>query len=565
MKKFFTLSLVAATAVSAFAFQAKKNSNGTFAEARPAMTKVMSVADVKKLDMPAPLESTMLDAAAESPYKAFYSMHGILLNGIAFGEEGFGYSYNKPYAIAPVSGAYCQGVKGNKWTIGKDDTDITEECAGNKYEIEGEKLGGGYYMPKIRNGNDFYYYGSDGANASVGYGIVFTGEYATDEESLNSVGNYNIYANTQWYMGFSNTVAFGSRKFINKDSVLVTSNSTMIEYEVPAGQYFVLDRVEIPLIVSSDENGQDYASIWEDEEVTLDAYILEETGVKDEYNTYHATISTSDLDSVGDALRMTINFTEVDEDGFEAGITPVLRNNFRLIITGFAKPGIHIGIQMIYDVNSYQTANGYVSEYGTHSYFDQYRDGVVYEDGAFFYDSRVEALVNLIGSYYTFCDYSTGAAKFEGTVPFGSKVYSQEGLDFCVAVSGVSEEGKEYNDFDIFTDATADEIVVVCDDPNLLGYDVDDSYFESNGVQIIYFYVKPVLAGEQGYTVRGTIETEIASMDFEIVAMDENGTSLQKVAVAKENKTMIYNMMGQQVKNTNAKGIYMMNGKKVIK
>lgn len=564
MKKIFTLSLVAVSAVSAFAFQAKDNNVRTFAEGRPMAQKMISVKDVKNLDEEATTKTAAEAKTESTPYTAFYQMHGVLPMGYAFGEQGFGYGYSTPYSVAPCFGATCKGVYGNTWTIGSADTDITEECADNTYTIEGQKVGGGYYMPKIWNGADYYYFGSDGSKASVGYGVVFCGEYTTEAEEMASFGNYNVYGPGKWYGGFSNTVAYGSRKYANAKGQVVTSNTLMLEYEVPAGQMLVLDHIEIPVIVSADENRVDYENMWENEEATLEVTIYEETGVEGEYNTYHGTVTKDDIVKIADDDQMTIVFTE-EEDGFETTVAPVLRNNFQVYIQGFAQEGIHIGIMMIYDENSWKGDDGYYhSEYGSHSYFDEYVDGEETSAGALYADQRVEAIVNLVGGYYTLCDYSTGG-DFNGWVDFGQQTYNDPELgDFCVANSVFDEDDqKAYNDFDLLTCATAEELTIDCEDPYLLAYEIDDQYYADYGIYALYFYTKPLAAGEAAHTITGTISSDVASMNFNIVLKDESGSSISNIAETSSKKA-IYNLMGQEVKNATS-GLYIVNGKKVMK
>lgn len=568
MKKFFSLVVVAATAASAFAFESANNNVRTFADVLPAKSKMVSTSEVNNLNVAAEqksaAEAVNAAAASASPYDAFYQMKNVMPLGYDFGEQGFGYGYSTPLCMAPVAGAQCVGKYGDRWTIGTADTDITEEIVDNTYSIDGQ-VGGTYYMPKIWNGGESYYFGSDGSKASVGYGVAIVGEYDTEVEEMRAFGNYNVFSNSKWYGGFANTVAFGSRKFTNTKGEVITANSLLIEYEVAKDQNLVLDHIDIPVVLSADENGNDYTELWENDDVTLTATIIEDTDVEGEYNTYHAVITKADnLSLVSEDYRLQIFFTE-EEDGFETTITPVLHNNFQLLINGFAQEGIHIGIMMMYDENSYEDESGYVSEYYSHSYFDQYVDGVESKPGAFYCDNRVEAIVNLVGSYYTLCDYRTGSNTLTGWVSKGATTHRDPEIGtFCVAETEIdAETGKVYNDFDISTCAAIEDITVESEDPYLLGYEFDDQYLESDGVLVMYLYTKPLEEGANTHTINGTISTEMASCNFEVVLKGEDSeNNISNVEAA--TKTAIYNLMGQEVKNAD-KGLFLIGGKKVMK
>jgi len=566
MKKTFTLSLVAATAVSAFAFEAKTSSTINFTEARQA---VKVINEVVACDQEATLKLAPA-ATAASPYKAFYKPYGVMYFGLFTGEQGWGYAYSVPYAAAPVGGAYLQAVYGDKWTNrttsedGESYTDeVVDDVVDGKYEISGV-FGNDYYMPKIWNGEDFYYYGSDGSRAAKGYSVVYTGEYATDAEDMMTLGNYNINANTKTYTGWANTAAFGSRAFINTNTGdTITSNKLLIEYQVPAGQSFVLDHIEIPALNAKTVAGTAADSLWEDETVTLEASLVEydETGV---LATYTAIISKSDIVDVSGTNMLNIYFTEEDEDGFESGISPVLHHDFQLVIEGFAKPGIHIATYMSYDNSAYKDAEGYsVSEHYTASYYDQLVNGVENKEGAFYGDARCEAVVNLIGCYYTLADYMTGEPYFEGEVPAGAEVSTTEsGVSYCVAQYTVN--GQAYNDFNLMTPSALDDLEVECEDETFLGYEVDDQYYEQYGAYVFYFIVSPLAEGEQAHTIKGVIKSDLAEMPFTIEVGSDAQNGLNNIA-ASESKSVIYNMMGQKVENINAKGLYLPNGKKIMK
>lgn len=498
----------------------------------------------------APFAATMSNGARKAPASiangAHYTPCNMLKSGLFYGEDDgrFGYNYNLPYLFGQAYWGVYTADKGSNWTIGTSNSDASDciDAEGN-FSVATAQMGvGGFYTPKIwsKDGKYSYFYGSDDADKPE-YSVFFGSE---GEEMEMCV--YTVFADIKWYAGYSNTPAYGTREFTTEDGKHIQSDRVLMDYGYQKG--LVVNKVRV--LLGTAANVPD-GPIAEGKEIDVYLSVVAEDG---EETLYHGVLTSDNVFlSSNNWYIADVVFTEEDEDGFSAEVSPVCNGEVSLLMTGFMQEGVQCEIPMIY----YST-----SDYPTVSYYDQWVDGVqgVSEDGyvAYYADGTNEAMIHLVGYYNFLGELGTGETVFNCTAP----VAGEGGYSW--AVSAV-QDGKEYNDFDLESTFAFDEWDFEFDEDVIAGFDVDSSYLEQYGCYLLYVAVKDLPAGVEGRTTTVKVtsgETATVTINITQGVAGENGIAGLKGEAVEPKQ--IYNLMGQKVLNANAAGLYIQNGKKTL-
>lgn len=492
----------------------------------------------------ASLENVARKAPASVANGAHYTPYNMLKIGVFYSEENaqWGYSYNLPYLFGQAYfGGYTPN-KGGNWTIGTNDSPCDEYVTDGNFSIATAQMGvGGFYTPKIwsKDGKYSYFYGSEDADKPA-YSVFFGG---TGEEMELNV--YTLYADAGFYTGFSNGPGFGSRDFDDEDG-RIQSDRLLVDYGQQKG--LVVNKVRMPLGTA---NNVPDGPIAEGKEIDVYLSVVSEDG---EEALYHGVMTSENVFLSGSWYIADVVFTEEDEDGFSAEVSPVCNGEVTLMMTGFMQEGVQCEIPMVYYENT--------EDYQSTCYFDQWINGVqnVEEDGSisFYRDKRIDAAVSLVGYYNFLGELGTGVDVFNCTAPAAG----EGGYSWAVAAV---QDGKEYNDFDLESTFAYDEWDFEFDDEVIAGFDVDSSYLEQYGCYLLYVAVKDLPAGveERTTTVKVTSgETATVTINITQGVAGENGIAGLKGEAVEPKQ--IYNLMGQKVLNANAAGLYIQNGKKTL-
>lgn len=476
--------------------------------------------------------------------------------GLFFSDQyqAWGYSYNTPILLSQAFKGTYDRVAGSRWTIGTADNDIEgdELNEDGNYDMALAGMGvGGYYTPKIwsKRGAS-YFYGADDADAPE-YSVNYKG----DVEQSWTVGTYQLYGDVTLYSGFSNTLAFGARDF-ESGGKHIQSDKVLVDYGNLGGG-FVLQYLELPIITH--EQGDPY--YFNDDVVTVELFdINEETG---EVKTYTTTVGADDVftDDGTDSGMPLIHatFTTVDENGFETEIEPVLNGYVQLLLSGFKQEGVNWGLRMCWDnTASDDTWDG--GDIGaTHGYYDQWVDGVQTLDDegnvAFFGEECIEPVLSFVGYYNALCEYGTGELVMSAEIP----------VEGGYAVTAIDEDGTVYNDFDVASSFSMDFIEIV-DAPEWVGdLEYDDQYFDNDNISnVLMFFVSadalPAgVSGREGDVV--LCSNGEVYMTLHVTQGTVGISQIQNDAV----KNNVYNLQGVKVSGDLQSGLYIQNGKKIVK
>lgn len=493
-------------------------------------------------------QRSMQDPVTSSAAGALYlpSSHS-LKAGLFYYEaaNAWGYTYNTPMLFSQAYQGTYDKVVGANWTIGTNDTAVDEEKlnADGNYDMGLAGMGvGGFYTPKIwsKRGSASFFYGSDDDSAPE-YSVNYKG----DAEAL-TLGVYQVYGDMNLYRGYSNTLAYGARDFESAKGSHITSDRVLLDVGNVGGG-FVLQKLELPLRTHEDD-----AEYFENDNVVTITVIdyNEETGETKEYT---STFGKDDIFYDGNGMGIAMpTFTTVDEDGFETEIEPVLNNYVQIVMSGFRQEGVNCGFLMVWD-NTADDDSRSGGDFGsTHSYYDQWVDGVqdLTEDGsvAYYATDCTEAVIGLVGYFNALCEYGTGAKVMNGTAP----------AEGGYVVSAV-QEGQEYNDFDVESSFTFENIEITDAPEWITKVEYNDEYFEDYSVIAYYLTAEALpegVSGREGDVVL-TSNGEV-SITLHVTQGEASGIDTVKVH-AKDVKT--FNLQGQ--KNETESGL-MVKGNKVV-
>lgn len=524
--------------------------------AAPVMDKVLNIA----------AEASNAPAATAEALNAYYKSEGMLKFGVFYNAEYGGFvSYNTPYMISQAFHGGYEKVAGDSWTIGaenpSDASEYLDEEGNFSKLLFGQDGGnvGGYYTPVLTSKTgESYYYGSLGEDAGTKY--TYSVNFQASDAEANPAGVYTVYDVDDFYTGFSNTYAFGSRSFENSKGSLIEADQLLIELgdlgngtEFHGVSFRGLSKYEDPFQNCSEEEA--YIGM------TIIDHAPNAEGADENGNLYYyGYIDATSIEALGAiptddyAFKVEASFSE-EIDGFTNEIVPVTQGEVSVLFYNFRKA--NMGIYMTYSANT--------TEFEPHSYYDQWVDGET--DGYFYCASSytLEAVLNF-DVLFNYIGDAEGNQYFEIAAP----TTCADGEESILLVSTV-EEGKEYNDFDLvatFQDPE-NEWGMDCDNEEMLaGVSYSTEYLEDYGVIPFYVAVKPLPEGVTGremtLTVHSGTPEEGSNKVVWHVTQGEVSTGIDTIAAPAAKKGS-YNMMGQKVTNTEANGLYIINGKKVMK
>jgi hypothetical protein len=278
-----------------------------------------------------------------------------------------------------------------------------------------------------------------------------------------------------------------------------------------------------------------------------------------------------DFSDSGASYSLHFTFVEVDEEGFESEISPVLNGYAYLILYNFMDENVDCGIYMTYNGN--EDGNGNLDNQ-THSYFDVWLDGVqqLSSDGSagWYGEDETDAVVNLFGYFNCFRNYADGATEITVEIP------AEGGW----AVSAIDEDdGTVYNDIDVVSSFPIDAITIedypewLEDEEGNLYLSYSDKYFaedESTGISnVLMFYVgaEALPAGETGRQGDVVLRSN-DQVNFIIHVVQGSPAGIKSIQNDAVGAGAIYNLQGVKVGKSEAElpaGVYVKNGKKFVK
>jgi hypothetical protein len=467
-------------------------------------------------------------------------------------------------------------VAGNAWTI--NDNDMNQYLSDPKYfkvtEVYGA-LTGAYYAPTISNSKSAssYFFGSDGGGAS--YAVICGPNHAEGIDAA-SFGVYNMYDAEKVYTGYSNTYAYGSRAYESQGwGGYVESDMTIIDLGYTGGG-LVIDRIDA-MAISESTDSPVTGDVEEGHFIGATLVDVDPvTGEATYYQTYLAEndggiMKLFDFSDSGASYSLHFTFVEVDEEGFESEISPVLNGYAYLILYNFMDENVDCGIYMTYNGN--EDGNGNLDNQ-THSYFDVWLDGVqqLSSDGSagWYGEDETDAVVNLFGYFNCFRNYADGATEITVEIP------AEGGW----AVSAIDEDdGTVYNDIDVVSSFPIDAITIedypewLEDEEGNLYLSYSDKYFaedESTGISnVLMFYVgaEALPAGETGRQGDVVLRSN-DQVNFIIHVVQGSPAGIKSIQNDAVGAGAIYNLQGVKVGKSEAElpaGVYVKNGKKFVK
>lgn len=481
-------------------------------------------------------------------------------------------TYNVPnlFAQSLNTEAGFQRVAGKTWKVnGHSLAELEVELADPDFfgltEVYGAMMGG-YYIPSISTGRNSYLYGSDAEGGLPGDPAIFGANIGEPQ----SMGVYNGFDGTV-YTGFTNTYGFGSRNYISQDGYEVSSDVTYIDLG-KVGDGMVIDFIDMMCVSDSDSPVSG-----DPEEGNYIGATLVDIDANGEATYYRTILAEGDerilklgnFSSGEGFYSVHINFTDIDEDGFETEVMPVLHGEAYLMLYNFRCPNVDLGIYMTYNDNADKDGN---LDNQTRSYYDVYLDGEpkLDEDGYAMLsgDDRLDAVVNFNAYFNCFVDVY-GKNEVTVTAP----------VEGGYAVSLIDEDGTAYNDIDVYTTFGVDDIEIIecpdwmIDEEGQVMIGVDDSYFEnsesSNISNVLMFFVAaPELpAGVEGRQGQVKLLSH-NEVEFTINVVQGNATQSLNGIKNDAAKAAIFNLqgvkVGQDLQSLPA-GVYVQNGRKVVK
>ena len=553
MKQFFTLS--AAALVSAVAFAGPTHDTAKSAPVVRNFSTAQQVApkpELRPLQLQAFKQNAVAvkaDRAQNAPaaeYGAFYGFGDGTYHCSLIWDAGF---YGYTYAIAqgfPYAAKF-DAILGNKWTMqtASDVIDLSEFADEDNNLVLSDLGIGGFYMPTITNRRKSYTYGANTNDNQVLINASWKEDYPVAMFDANEIDSFYGGVNT----GSGSGYAYGS------STAYGPSGITLVEYGKVAGPLVVSS---VNMWIMANDEAPMFAS---DEDYIL--VTLEDKISEDETLTYNAYIREENIEESGGSQCAIASFVEIDEDGFEYEIAPVLQGEVTLVITN--TEGCNYGIIMASSDVDDVDADGYlIYPSATRWYHDgsQMNEGYYRwqgADGAIYLNAHYNALVP-----YVFGTLTPGTGYTDSTCEV---YYTEDGQAYQWAIGTVdAEDGSVYNNFMIASTFSSenDTIKVYCDDDALLGFDLDDSAYEDYNELDYFFAVAPLPEGQDSRTIEVTlVSNEEAELTIKIyqTAGEFNPEGINNV-VADNKKSAVYNLQGQ--KSIAESGLMVQDGKVIF-
>ena len=473
--------------------------------------------------------------AKATTYGAYYSFgEGTLKSSLVWDGGFYGYSYAVAHAF-PYSAKFNAQL-GNSWTMitASETLDLSEnvDSDGNLFM---DNLGiGNYYMPTINARDAQYTWSTRDTKGQIL-------NYALFQDSWG-MGTFDAFEVEAFYSGYSDGYGYGS------STPYGPSNRTLVDIGQVGGP-LVVDDVCIWLVTET----QLFAT--EDDYILVSLYDIH----PNDTIIYNAYIRPENIEEATNGATCGVGkFVEIDEDGFESEVSPVVTGEVQILITG--TEGTDYGIIMAYSDMEDEDDEGY-KYYDSHTYWwNEVADGGMQQ--RFYRWTAIDAAVILDARFNALTTYGTPEREAVGIVPNDATYYqAEDGTSYTWAVSNVSVTGDTlYNDFDVETTFNLDNFTVEYDPEVVVGLDFDTTYYADYNLVMLYVAVKEL---PQDVETRTTTVTFTSNEEVVYPI-----TITQFGAGAGKEDNEVYNLQGVKVSKSEADlpaGVYVKNGKKFVK
>lgn len=549
MKTILALSALALTSASVFAL----NSANTVRReiSRPfymQQTKTAIEKNAQPIQLKGMKTMTAMPQAVAGPNKAPQTTFGAFYG---FGEGTYHCSllwdggwYGYQYALAmgfPYSSKF-DAILGDSWSMvtASSTIDLNDQKDSEGNLVLSDLGIGSYYMPTIQNGKTSYLYGASK-----------TGQILINASEVESMPYAMFDANelTGFYGGVNTGSASGYA--YGSSTPYGGSGITEIDFGKVAGP---LQVESLNMWLTTNAGEERFAT---DEDYIL-VTIFDKVG--EETFEYSGKVTAENIEAADNGSECAIvTFTDVDEDGFETEIYPVLRGEVTVVIEN--TPGCNYGIIMAdSDVEDVDAKGRSIYPSST----AWYHDGSQMDEGMYHWQGA-DAVVMINALYNAMLTYGENSNETTGYV-FSDAQYStsDSGEEYTWAVSIIDEEdGKKYNDFNIESTFNSEMWSVEYDEDVVLGFDINEDNFEDYSIVSVFVAVKAL---PEGVDSRNTdvvfTSNDGATYTIHVIQGEETGLASVNEEVANK---VSYNLFGQKVADTKAAGLYIIDGKKVIK
>lgn len=509
--------------------------------------------------------------AANNFCYAFYNPgEGVFYPGLSYETNNgqTGWYYTGYFLNTQAYNFTVEGVLGNNWYLTNaamaDLNDLVDE--NNVLHMVNNGVGG-WYGPGIKSKRQSYYYGGEYASGiftSYPNGFNNSGFYCGDGE-VTSLSVADPLECTS-YVGFGvGQYAFGSVCPYGE------SHATLIDLGNVGGG-LVIDHLQLQVLSATSKPMGNGSQIF----VTL----IDKYGEGDEdYNEYTAElvpenfIDDGPVGNWGNAYCVNVYFTDIDEDGFESEVSPVVNGEVQILIQD---NGVNCDYGFFMNSDDRENESSpFTGSNGT-TYYDPLVKARTYfyypeQDGFYALDAYgANATVSIMGYYNFLGEYGTGSRVLTGSVPADAEWFTaDDGTKYTWAVSTV-EDGKVYNDFDIESTFDIESLTMEYNEEEILGFDYSEDYWnpeEGSQVYPLYFAVSELPEGVAGRQIHVTLHSnDQVSCEIVINQGDVNeGEGIEHVQQDAHNTgNAIYNLQGVKVNDAH-RGIYIQNGRKVVK
>ncbi len=482
--------------------------------------------------------------AKATTYGAYYSFgEGTLKSSLVWDGGFYGYSYAVAHAF-PYSAKFNAQL-GNSWTMitASETLDLSEnvDSDGNLFM---DNLGiGNYYMPTINARDAQYTWSTRDTKGQIL-------NYALFQDSWG-MGTFDAFEVEAFYSGYSDGYGYGS------STPYGPSNRTLVDIGQVGGP-LVVDDVCIWLVTET----QLFAT--EDDYILVSLYDIH----PNDTIIYNAYIRPENIEEATNGATCGVGkFVEIDEDGFESEVSPVVTGEVQILITG--TEGTDYGIIMAYSDMEDEDDEGY-KYYDSHTYWwNEVADGGMQQ--RFYRWTAIDAAVILDARFNALTTYGTAEREAVGIVPNDATYYqAEDGTSYTWAVSNVSVTGDTlYNDFDVETTFNLDNFTVEYDPEVVVGLDFDTTYYADYNLVMLYVAVKELPQDVETRTTTVTFTSNEEVVYPITITQFGAGAGINNVAKdAEKEDNEVYNLQGVKVSKSEADlpaGVYVKNGKKFVK
>ena len=482
--------------------------------------------------------------AKATTYGAYYSFgEGTLKSSLVWDGGFYGYSYAVAHAF-PYSAKFNAQL-GNSWTMitASETLDLSEnvDSDGNLFM---DNLGiGNYYMPTINARDAQYTWSTRDTKGQIL-------NYALFQDSWG-MGTFDAFEVEAFYSGYSDGYGYGS------STPYGPSNRTLVDIGQVGGP-LVVDDVCIWLVTET----QLFAT--EDDYILVSLYDIH----PNDTIIYNAYIRPENIETATNGATCGVGkFVEIDEDGFESEVSPVVTGEVQILITG--TEGTDYGIIMAYSDMEDEDDEGY-KYYDSHTYWwNEVADGGMQQ--RFYRWTAIDAAVILDARFNALTTYGTAEREAVGIVPNDATYYqAEDGTSYTWAVSNVSVTGDTlYNDFDVETTFNLDNFTVEYDPEVVVGLDFDTTYYADYNLVMLYVAVKELPQDVETRTTTVTFTSNEEVVYPITITQFGAGAGINNVAKdAEKEDNEVYNLQGVKVSKSEADlpaGVYVKNGKKFVK